>query len=158
MSWLRTVMLLALIVWIGGIIFFAFVLAPIVFTVLPTHELAGNVVNPSLRSLHSMGLISGVLFLFCSILYNRIRYAQLRIFSVTHVLMAIMLVLTLISQFNISPRMEVLRNDMGAIDNVPFSDARRIEFNRLHTWSTADESGVLLLGLVVVVLTSRRFS
>jgi uncharacterized membrane protein len=71
MSWLRALMLLALIVWIGGIIFFAFVLAPTVFTVLPTHELAGNVVNPSLRSLHRIGLISGALFLFCSILHNR---------------------------------------------------------------------------------------
>jgi len=158
MSWLRAVMLLALIVWIGGIIFFAFVLAPTVFTVLPTHELAGNVVNPTLTSLHWMGLVSGLLFLICSLLHNRIRYAQLRMFSATHLLLAVMLVLTLISQFNISPRMEVLRNDMGVIDNVPFSDARRIEFNRLHTWSTADESGVLLLGLVVVVLTSRRFS
>lgn len=158
MSWLRAVMLLALIVWIGGIIFFAFVLAPTVFTVLPTHELAGNVVNPSLKSLHWMGLVSGLIFLLCSLLHNRIRYAQFRIFSATHLLLAIMLVLTLISQFGISPRMEALRNDMGVIDNVPFSDGRRIEFNRLHTWSTTDESGVLLLGLVVVVLTSRRFS
>jgi len=158
MSWLRAVMLLALIVWIGGIIFFAFVLAPTVFTVLPTHELACNVVNPSLRSLHWMGLASGLLFLLCSVFHNRIRYAQSRVFSASHILLAIMLVLTLISQFSISPRMESLRNDMGVIDNVPFSDARRIEFNRLHAWSTTDESGVLLLGLVVIVLTSRRFS
>jgi len=43
MSWLRTLMLLCLIVWIGGIIFFAFVLAPTVFTVLPSNELARTV-------------------------------------------------------------------------------------------------------------------
>jgi hypothetical protein len=46
---------------------------------------------------------------------------------------------------------------MGVIDNVPFTDARRVEFNRLHQWSTRTEGGVLLLGLVVVVLTARRW-
>ncbi|HEX5434805.1 MAG TPA: DUF4149 domain-containing protein, partial [Candidatus Angelobacter sp.] len=45
MTWLRALMLLCLVVWLGGIIFFGFVLAPAVFAVLPTHELAGNVVN-----------------------------------------------------------------------------------------------------------------
>jgi uncharacterized membrane protein len=43
-------MLLALIAWIGGLIFFSFVLAPTVFTVLPSREMAGNVVSRSLTS------------------------------------------------------------------------------------------------------------
>jgi hypothetical protein len=47
---------------------------------------------------------------------------------------------------------------MGVIDNVPPSDARRLEFNRLHVRSTQLEGGVLILGLGVVVLTARRFS
>lgn len=157
MSWLRALMLLALIVWIGGIIFFAFVLAPTVFAVLPTRELAGNVVNPSLTKLHCMGLVSGVLFLICSLLYHRQRYAQSRVFSAAHVLIVVMLMLTAISQFAIAPRMSALRREMGVIDNVPVSDARRIEFNRLHVWSTRSEGGVFFLGLVVVVLTGRRF-
>jgi uncharacterized membrane protein len=157
MSWLRALMLLALIVWIGGIIFFAFVLAPTVFAVLPTHELAGNVVNPSLSKLHWMGVVSGVVFLVCSLLYNRARYAQFRAFSAAHVLVVIMLVLTLISQYAITPRMHALRSEMGVIDNVSASDGRRIEFNRLHEWSTRLEGGVFFLGLIVVVLTARRF-
>jgi uncharacterized membrane protein len=158
MSWLRALMLLCLIVWIGGIIFFAFVLAPTVFSVLPTHELAGNVVNPSLSKLHWMGLASGVVFLICSLFYNRARYAQFRLFSVAHLLVVIMLILTLISQYSITPRMSALRSEMGVIDNVPASDARRIEFNRLHVSSTRLEGGVFVLGLVLVALTSRRFS
>jgi hypothetical protein len=158
MTWLRALMLLCLIVWIGGIIFFAFVLAPTVFTVLPTRELAGNVVNPSLSKLHWMGLISGFLFLSLSLLYNRRRYAEFRAVSAAHVLIAVMLVLTAISQFTITPRMSALRREMGVIDNVQGSDARRMEFNRLHVWSTRTEGGVLFLGLVVVALTSRRFS
>jgi hypothetical protein len=51
-----------------------------------------------------------------------------------------------------------LRNDMVFIDNVPHDDPRRVEFNRLHEWSTRLESGVLLLGLAVIFLTSRRLS
>jgi uncharacterized membrane protein len=157
MSWLRAVMLLCLIVWIGGIIFFAFVLAPTVFTVLPTHELAGNVVNSSLTRLHWMGVISGVVFLLCSLIYNRMRDARFRAFSGIHVLMVIMLALTLISQLSIIPRMEALRRDMGVIDNISPADFRRIDFNRLHVWSTDLEGGVLILGIGVVLLTARRF-
>ncbi len=151
-------MLLCLIVWIGGIIFFAFVLAPTVFSVLPTRELAGNVVNPSLNRLHWMGLISGIVFLICSLLHNRMQYAQFRAFSATHLLIVVMLALTLISKFSITPRMAALRRDLGVIDNVPASDSRRVEFNQLHVWSTRTEGGVFFLGLVVVALTSRRFS
>jgi hypothetical protein len=44
----RFLVLLSLVVWIGGIIFFPFGVAPPVFGVLPTHDLAGKVVNRSL--------------------------------------------------------------------------------------------------------------
>jgi uncharacterized membrane protein len=47
MSFLRYLMLLSLIVWLGGLIFFSFVVAPTVFSVLPTRHLAGNVVSRS---------------------------------------------------------------------------------------------------------------
>jgi uncharacterized membrane protein len=152
-------MLLALIVWIGGITFFAFVLAPTVFApgVLPLRELAGNVVNPSLSKLHWMGIISGVVFLLSSLLYNRIKHAQFRAWSGAHLLVIVMLALTMFSHFSISPRMMTLRNSMGVIDNIPPSDTRRVEFNRLHVWSTRTEGSVFFLGLVVVGLTARRF-
>ena len=52
MPFLRFLMLLSLVVWIGGLIFFAFVLAPTAFSVLPTSHLAGNVVGRALGKLH----------------------------------------------------------------------------------------------------------
>lgn len=150
-------MLLALIVWIGGIIFFAFVLAPTVFApgVLPSRDLAGNVVNPALAKLHWMGMAAGVVFLASSLIGNRIQHAQFRPFAATHVLIVMMLALTAFSQFVISPKMHALRTQMGVIDYVPGSDVRRIEFNRWHQWSTRSEGAVLFLGLGVVVLTAR---
>lgn len=158
MSWLRAVMLLALIVWIGGLIFFSFVVAPTLFSVLPTRELAGNVVTRCLGALHWIGLVAGLVFLLCSVMYNQMKFADARLFSATHLLLIVMLALTAISQFGISPKMQALRGEMHAIDTIPASDSRRVEFNRLHVWSTRAEGGVLLCGLVVVVLTGRRFS
>jgi uncharacterized membrane protein len=149
---LRALMLLALIVWIGGIIFFAFVLAPTVFAVLPSTQMAGAVVGPTLSKLHWMGLVFGVVFLICSVLYNWREYAHLKLFSATHVLVVLMLVLTAVSQFAITPRMRYLRAGPLSMDTL----SAHAEFNRLHAWSTRCEGGVLFLGLVVVVLTARR--
>jgi uncharacterized membrane protein len=145
-------MLLALIVWIGGIIFFAFVMAPILFGVLPTTKLAGDVVNATLGKLHSMGLFSGVVFLICSLVYNWQKYVQARPFIASHVLVVVMLVFTMVSQFGITPRMRELRSSPAMME----SGDGRAEFDRLHAWSTRLEGGVLFLGLGVVVLTARR--
>jgi phosphoglycerol transferase MdoB-like AlkP superfamily enzyme len=146
-------MLLVLIVWIGGIIFFAFVLAPTLFGVLPTTKLAGDVVNATLTKLHWVGLISGVVFLVCSLLYNWQKYVQLKPFMLSHVFVVLMLVFTMASQFGITPRMRELRSSPAIMD----SSAGRSEFDRLHAWSTRLESGVLLLGIGVAALTARRF-
>jgi uncharacterized membrane protein len=156
MSLVRFCMLLSLVVWLGGIIFFAFVLAPTVFTVLPTRHLAGNVVNRSLSLLHGMGIISGVVFALTSMLYSRLSIGTAEPFSARHILIYAMILLTLVSQFAVGGRMAVLRTEMGIIDDIPQSDARRLEFNRLHQWSTRLEGAVLLLGLAVLYLTARR--
>ena len=156
MTLLRTLMLLALIAWIGGILFFAAVLAPTVFRVLPTREMAGNVVSPSLTALHWIGIVSGVVFLAASLLLDRIKYARFKPLALINVLALLMLAITLFSQFSISPRMMTLRAEMTPIDNLPITDARRVEFNRLHQWSTRAEGSVFFLGLVVVVLTAKR--
>ena len=150
-------MLLALIAWIGGIIFFAFVLAPTLFSVLPTTKLAGDVVNATLGKLHWMGLISGAVFLVCSLFYNQLKHARPRPFMASHIFIVLMLALTAVSQFSITPRMRNLRAEMQAVDNLALNASPRLEFDRLHQWSTRLEGGVLLLGLGVAGLTARRF-
>jgi uncharacterized membrane protein len=152
---LRFVMLLALVVWVGGIIFFS-VLAPNVFAVLPTRQLAGNVVNRMLPILHWMGLVSGIVFISLSMLYSRIMTGFARPLAGRHILVLLMLLLTVISQFMIVPRMAALRADMANIDIIPQDDARRVEFNRLHVWSSRLEQGVFLLGLATLFLVARR--
>jgi uncharacterized membrane protein len=157
MSLLRFFMLLALIVWIGGIIFFAFVLAPTLFGVLPTTKLAGDVVNATLGKLHWMGLVSGVVFLIGSLLYNQQKVAQLRPFAASHIFVVLMLALTAVSQFVITPRMRDLRATLQTANYLDWNDSRRLEFDRLHARSTRLEGGVLFFGLSLMVLTARRF-
>jgi hypothetical protein len=153
MALLRYLMVLSLIVWIGGIIFFAAVVTRTAFSVLPTHHLAGNVVNRSLTSLHWMGLVSGVVFLASSLLYSRFSQGSANPSAWRHILICAMLTLTLISQFGVSPRMSTLRASLGDMDTVSPADPARVEFDALHGWSTRLESGVLLLGLITVYLT-----
>jgi hypothetical protein len=158
MSFLRFLMVLSLIVWVGGLIFFP-VVAQTAFSVLPSRHLAGLVVGRSLGVLHWMGIISGFVFLASSILYNRLSSGTAHAFAARHLLICLMLVLTLISQFSIIPRMDTLRAAIpGEIDSVPADNAARMQFDALHVWSTRLEGGVLLLGLAVVFLTSRQFS
>ncbi len=158
MNVLRFFMLLALAVWIGGIIFFAAAVAPTVFKVLPTRHLAGAVVTRSLGILHWMGIFCAVVFLVTSMLHTYSARGAAHPLAPRHLLVYVMLALTLISQFVVSAKMAALRAAMGEIDLVPIADARRIAFNQLHAWSTRLESGVLILGLVVLFLVARRSS
>jgi hypothetical protein len=153
-------MLLSLVVWVGGIVFFAFVLAPTVFHpgILPSRQLAGAVVSRSLSILHWMGIACGAIFLVTAVISSRVVSGVPALFSARNLLVCAMILLTLISMFAISTRMLELRTQMVFIDSVPHDDARRVEFNRLHVWSTRLESTVLLLGLAVIFLTARRLS
>jgi hypothetical protein len=153
---LRLLMMLSLGIWLGGIVLFA-VLAPTAFSVLPTRHLAGSIVGPMLNKLHWIGLISGIIFLISSLSYSRIATGDVHALSARNLLVCIMLVLTLISQFGITSRMAALRSSMGEIDNVPPSDPARLEFNALHAWSTRLEVGVLILGLAALYRTAAAF-
>jgi uncharacterized membrane protein len=155
---LRFLMLLSLVVWVGGIIFFAFVLAPAVFSVLPSRHLAGLVVTRSLTALHWMGIASGLVFVVTSMIYARLNTSSAHPMALRHVLIYAMLLLTIVSQFAITPRMHALRASMGEIDAVPADNPARTQFNALHAWSTRLEGSVLLLGLLATYLTARRLS
>jgi hypothetical protein len=153
-------MLLALVVWLGGLIFFSFVVAPTVFApgILPSRDLAGNVVNRSLGILHTMGLICGVIFVTASIAYSKFTSGSAQPLSPVHVLVYVMLILTIVAQFGVAPKMAALRADMGVIDTIPQTDARRIEFSQMHKWSTRLGGSIFFLGLGVLFLTARRLS
>jgi len=157
MSFLRYLMLLSLVVWIGGLIFFAFVLAPTAFQALPNTHLAGDVVGRSLGKLHWIAIVSGIVFLLSSLLYARLADGTAHVFAIRHLLICVMLGLTLFAQFWIIPRMDTLRAQVGDFATVTLDNPARMQFDALHVWSTRVEGAVLLLGLVVVYLTATAF-
>jgi uncharacterized membrane protein len=158
MSFLRFIMLLSLVVWIGGLIFFAFVLAPTAFQVLPDTHLAGNLVGRALTKLHWLAIICGILFLFSSIFYSQLADGRANIFAPRNLLIVLMLALTLICQFGIISRMDRLRAQVGDFSTVPLDNPARAQFDALHVWSTRVEGLVLLLGLAAVYLTASTFA
>jgi len=157
MSFLRFLMLLSLVVWLGGLIFLAFVEAPTAFTpgLLPTRHMAGSIVGHSLDLLHYMAIASGIVFLIASMLLSRLSTGDARPLAARHLLIVLMLMLTVISQFAISPKMHALRAEVGVIDNVPLDNPLRHEFDRLHVWSEKFEEAILLLGLVAIYTTAQ---
>jgi hypothetical protein len=154
-SILRFFKLLSLTLWIGSIFFFAAVVAPTLFSVLPSRALAGMVVSRSLFSLHWIGLVCGLVFLLSSFLLAFIHGGSSPFHARDFLLLA-MMAITLYAHFGIERRMNILRTDMGVIETVPHEDARRVEFNRLHVWSTRLEGSVFFCGLLLFFLVVRE--
>src|SRR5690349_19317280 len=113
---------------------------------LPSSELAGRVVARTLTELHWMGIVCGFVLLLATFFSG----SGLRHPALARALVTLMLLLTATSQFIVLRRMEALHASMGAIDSVSTTDSRRVEFDRLHDYSTWLESGVLLSGLVMI--------
>ncbi len=149
-------MLLSLVVWIGGLIFFI-VVAPVAFQLLPTRLLAGTLVGNLLTKLHWMAICSGIVFLISSLSYNRLTQGSGHPFAPRHLLICVMLALTLVSQFWITPRMVALRAQVATFDASTLNSPARVQFDALHVWSTRVEGLVLVLGLFVVYLTAGAF-
>ncbi len=154
MTFLRFLMLLALVVWLGALIFFP-VVAQTAFTSAP---LAGLIVRGSLLTLHWMAFISGAVFLASSLIYNRVTLGTARTLSLSHLLVFVMIALTAISQFHIIPRMDALRASAGEVASLAADNPLRQQFDSLHAWSTRLEGTVLILGLIVLYATARRFN
>lgn len=147
-------MFLSLGLWIGGLVFFA-IMAPTVFHTLPTRLMAGTLVGNLLGKMHWIAICSGIVYVISSLLYSRLAEGTVHVFALRHVLVCLMLTLTLISQFGITPRMLTLRAQVSNFDTTAtLNQPERVQFDALHVWSERVEQGVLLLGLVVIYLTA----
>jgi uncharacterized membrane protein len=156
---LHTLRLLSIVVWVGGITFFAFVVAPVAFGVLPSTHEAGLVVGGTLRVLHVMGLISGLLFACCTlVLFKHASHKSSKGRYETQILLtSLMLAATAYLQWNVLPAMDQDRAAAGGkIEAAPKESAPRLHFERLHTRSERIEGAVLLCGLGVIVLMGRE--
>jgi Domain of unknown function (DUF4149) len=154
---LRALIVLLIVLWLGGVLFFP-VVAAMAFSSLPDTHAAGTIVGKCLRILHYEGLFAGSLLIILLLVAHHVRvYARNVALPVLFVMA--MLVLTAFSQFWIIPKMEVYRIAAGgAIDAVAADDPNRVQFNRLHATSERVEEGVLVAGLLLVISLARAES
>ena len=154
--------LLSMVLWVGSLCFFAFVVAPVAFGQLGDQHKAGLVVGQSLRILHWIGLASGGVFLLSTLVTretrDRNRLGEIAV-PAGAILTLIMLAITAYSQFIILPRMERDRLAVGGdINHAEVTDAHRLDFERLHPLSEKLEGAVLFCGLGVVFFLGREAS
>ncbi len=153
---LRTLLYLALIVWLGAEIFFPVVAAITFRTLLPDTHTAGTIVGQLLRILHGMGLVSGMVALALLALAPAWGIYKPRAVLVPMAIVVLMIGLTVYAQFAIIPAMERDRIAAGgAINTADTSNPITAEFNKLHNRSELVEGIILLLGLATVVLVAK---
>ena len=153
---LRTLLSLALIVWLGAEIFFPIVAAITFNTLQPDTHTAGTIVGLLLRILHGMGLVSGMVALAVMALAPAWGIYKPRAVLAPMILVVLMIAGTVYSQFGIIPAMERDRIAAGgAIDTANPANPATAHFNKLHNRSEYVEETILLLGLATVVLVAR---
>jgi hypothetical protein len=153
----RTIVWLALVVWLGGLLFFPVTAAAAFGTIADTHA-AGTTVRRCLDVLHHEGFVAGAIIVVLLGVGQRLRAYRRSTAWIGIVVALLMIGCTAWSQYGIIPRMERDRIAAGgAIDSVPKTDPRHADFDHLHNVSTDVEEAVMLGGLVLVVLLARDF-
>src|SRR5260370_33905039 len=102
-----------------------------------------------------MGIVCGVVILLVRVL--RIR-SLAGLVAPAALCVMLMILLTAISQVAVSPKMAVLRVQMGSIEATAAGSPLLAEFARLHTISVGLESGVLLAGMAAFFWMVRNMS
>lgn len=152
-TFLRAIEFLGLGLWLGSDVFLSFVVAPGAFRLLGSRDSAGALVGFALGRMHLLGVICGIVVLLA-------RLARTRTFAsfVAPVMLCVvlMIALTVASQVGVSPRMAMLRVQMGSIQATAEDSPLLAEFTRLHRISVTLESGVLLAGFAALFFMVRE--
>ena len=134
--------------WLGAACFFSFAVAPSVFAVLPSRELAGSVVNRTLLIVNYSGIIVGLILLASSYLSKQaVNRLSLRI---EQGLLLLLTAACAFGQFVIGARLQSLRGQIGRpIDEVAADDPLRVAFNDLHGYSVT----ILIVAMIAALIS-----
>lgn len=142
----------ALATWVGALVGFAFVFAPVAFS-----RLSGNldtfsaIIGGTLSNLTLLGYVCGAIAIAISLtlgVAGRSRWAILRALC-----SAIMLGLTAFSQHAIVPAMVQVQSSFHApFNSIAKDDPRRVRYDGLHRESSQVYGAVLILGFSALAL------
>src|SRR5208283_2084986 len=138
--------LLAMVCWLGAIIFFSFFTAPVVFTVLARPD-AGKVVSVIFPRYYILGYVAGGLAFLIAV-YLLISGSGSRGRWLASVLtIGIALGCTIYAGTVVRPRVDAIRSVSEEENPDP---ATKAEFDNLHHLSVMLNGAVLLLGLIAL--------
>ena len=152
---LRYVYVLALVIWLGGMVILGALVAPVTFDVLQARapetgrELAGAVFGAAIAGFHYVAYGAGGILLL-SLAIMRILGPRPAAFGIRAAIVAVMLAVAVYSGLVVLTRIEDIQATAGgSITRLPVSDSRRMEFDGLHQLSTRlmlfNMAGALLL-------------
>ena len=162
MRFLRYLYVLALVMWLGGMSIAGLVVAPVTFGVLEAWNpstgrvLAGDVFGAVLGRISAIGYVAGAVM--CMVLtIQRLLGPRPRSYGIRVAVIAVMLALTLYADRVAAPRIDELQSQVsGPMNQLPDTDTRRIEFDHLHSLSTALTVAAMLGGLLLVAWETRE--
>lgn len=141
---LRYLYVLALVVWLGGMVTLGAVVAPALFQVLPLREpeagrmLAGAVFGVAMGRFHYVAYACGAVILV-TLVAMAVLGPRPASFAVRTALAGLMLGIALYSGIFVLGAVDRLQRDIGinvAPSSLPTSDDRRVRFDQLHLLST----------------------
>jgi hypothetical protein len=153
---LRFVALLALVVWVGGLVALGAIAAPAIFEVMALRQipdgrlLAGAVFG---EILHRFFFVScaAALVLFASFALRRVLGPKPRRLGIRAGILLLMLAATIYAGVVVAGQIATLQASIGAApSSLAETDPRRIEFGRLHGLSSALQLIPLLGGLCLI--------
>ena len=137
-------------------IFFAFAVAPAVFKILPTRDLAASLVSPIL--IKACWLAEGsfaVLFLTSWLLCRRWKAPRLARSLATRAAILGLIASVVIEKLLIPPMDKIREEAPGLIDNLPAADPARILLDRYHRLSTAFFAVEIGAAVMILAVTAR---
>lgn len=135
---LRYLYILALVLWLGGMVVAGGVVAPSLFGVLESWNaqegrvLAGRVFGEVLQRLYWLGYaMAGVMFV--SLTLHRLLGARPIKYGVRAIILAAMVTCTLVADYHVGPQVATIQARVaGPVSMLTDGDPIRAEFNRLH--------------------------
>ena len=141
MVWLRYLYVVALVVWVGGLVTAGALVAPAVFGVLEGWNetegrmLAGQVFGDVLLRLTWLSYVMAAI-MFVTLTLHRLLGARPLRYGIRVGIMTVMLLLMMALGFYIIPAVNDIQALVGGpVAQLTATDVRRVEFERLHSWS-----------------------
>jgi hypothetical protein len=139
---LRYVYVLALVIWLGGMVILGALVAPTTFQVLEEavpstgRALAGDVFGTTIARFHYVAYAAGAILLL-TLAVMAVLGPRPPAFAIRSALIAVMLAVACYSGFIVLGGIEAIQQEVGGLPSrLPAADPRRVRFDELHRLST----------------------